>query len=385
MNKEKELYNILENDGIVPVFQPIVSLKDGSIHGYEALSRIMESKAIKNTEELFVLANKYNKIWELEKLCRKKILKSYAKQTKSQQLGKLFINVSPTVMMDQSFKANFTKKHLEKRGISSTNIVIEITERNCIDNMNYFLQVVDHYSNEGYQIAIDDLGSCYSGLNIISKLSPQYLKIDMELIRDIHKTSSKYAIVKGLVEMAKHLSTNLIAEGIENMEELETLIDLGVDYGQGYFIGKPDINLKALNSKVERILHEKCGNDNVDFGEKEYRILTIEIDNYKAFDSYIEKYGEKKAAHMVQSVKRIIEKSLKNNEISHMINETEYVVVVEKKREDAVIIQIMNAFADATANFYNQEDLKRGFMERQTKKGNVKQIKLCELVVDRVK
>lgn len=251
IDKTKEaLENILNNKEIKTVFQPIISLKDGNILGHEALSRITSDSIIKNPEMLFTIAEKHKYLWDLELLCRTTAFEAAFKFMIPPYSKKLFINVNPNTMQDETFHEGFTKNFLSKYRITPNNIIFEITERNAIDDMNSFRSVINHYKNQSYKIAIDDVGSGYSGLNLISDVNPNYIKLDMKLIRDIDKDSLKYALVKGMVELSKVSNIFLIAEGIETYEELDTLIDLGVQYGQGYFIQKPNENIEEINSKV---------------------------------------------------------------------------------------------------------------------------------------
>ncbi len=244
-NKKEDLLDIIKNERIYPVFQPIVNLKTGEILGFEGLSRIINPRKIDNVEDLFVMGVLCGKTWELEKLCRKKIFRSYAKMSNGLGCEKLFINVNPLVMQDEDFKANFTRKQLKKRGIDTEKIVIEVTERNSISNVDEFTATVCHYKEEGYQIAIDDLGSCYSGLNVVCDTHPHYLKIDMKLVRNISSDYMRQALIKGLVELAANSDIRLIAEGIETEDELNTLLLLGVDYGQGYLLGRPSRDIEG--------------------------------------------------------------------------------------------------------------------------------------------
>ena len=250
MDKKDDLMSILKEERVFPVFQPIVSLKSGEVYGYEALSRIKNPKKIKNADELFNVGLKCGKTWELEKLCRKKILRTYSSFTEEQRTGYLFLNVNPMVIEDPKFKSNFTRKQLNKCGIDADKIVIEVTERGTIKDIEQFADIIHHYKDEGYQIAIDDVGECYSGLNVICKTIPHFLKIDMSLVRDVDHDFMKYALVKGLVEIAKNTSIQLIAEGIETTEELQCMIDLGVDFGQGYLLGKPDMDLRSVDIEI---------------------------------------------------------------------------------------------------------------------------------------
>lgn len=248
--RKEALKYIINNKQIKTVFQPIISIRDGVVLGYEALSRITCDSEIKNPEDLFNSAREFNYMWDLELLCRTKALESAYKFMIPPFNKKLFINVNPNIMHDDSFKKGFTKDFLKQYTILPQNIIFEITERNVIEDLIGFKSTVSHYKNQEYNIAIDDVGSGYSGLNLISDVAPDYIKLDMLLIRDINIDKIKYALVKGMVEFSKASNIKLIAEGIETYEELETIINLGVQYGQGYFIQKPDSVVKEISPVV---------------------------------------------------------------------------------------------------------------------------------------
>ncbi|KAF0092054.1 MAG: diguanylate cyclase/phosphodiesterase [Fusobacteria bacterium] len=248
--RKEALEYIINKKQIKTVFQPIISIRDGVILGYEALSRITCDSEINNPEDLFKIAREFNYLWDLELLCRTKALESAYKFMIPPFNKKLFINVNPNIMHDESFKKGFTKEFLKQYTIIPQNIIFEITERNVIEDLIGFKSTVSHYKSQEYNIAIDDVGSGYSGLNLISDVAPDYIKLDMLLIRNIHIDKIKYALVKGMVEFSKASNIKLIAEGIETYEELETIINLGVQYGQGYFIQKPDSVVKEISNDV---------------------------------------------------------------------------------------------------------------------------------------
>jgi len=245
---------IIHNKQIRTVFQPIISLRDGSILGHEALSRITYESEIKNPDMLFTIAEEYNRLWELELLCRTTALEAAYKFMIPPYNKKLFINVNPNIMHDETYKKGFTKALLEQYEITPNNVIFEITERNVISDMTGFKTTIDHYKSQNFKIAIDDAGAGYSGLNLISDVNPNYIKLDMKLIRNVDEDSLKYALVKGMVEFSKASNIYLIAEGIETYEELNTLVILGVQYGQGYFIQKPDSEIKEISLDVLQAL-----------------------------------------------------------------------------------------------------------------------------------
>lgn len=249
-NEIQDLKNIIEKRAIKTVFQPIISLKDGEVLGHEALSRITCESRIKNMETLFALAGLHNCLWDLEQLCRTRAFEAAFRFMIPPYSKKLFINVNPNVLHDESFQKGLTMEYLNQYQISSSNIIFEITERNMIKDLEGFIATIDHYKSQDYKIAIDDAGAGYSGLNLISDINPNYIKLDMKLTRDIHTDHLKAALVKGMVELSKISNISLIAEGIEKEEELETLINLGVQYGQGYFIQVPDAEVSAIDPFV---------------------------------------------------------------------------------------------------------------------------------------
>ena len=203
---------------------------------------------------LFTIAEEYNRLWDLELLCRTTALEAAYKFMIPPYSKKLFINVNPNIMHYETFKKGFTKSFLMQYKILPQNVIFEITERNVIEDMAIFKSTINHYKEQDYQIAIDDAGAGYSGLNLISEVNPNYIKLDMKLIRDVDSDRVKFALVKGMVEFSKVSNVFLIAEGIETYEELNTLVNLGVQYGQGYLLQKPDAEVLEIRQDVLQML-----------------------------------------------------------------------------------------------------------------------------------
>jgi len=259
------LDRILEGEYITPVYQPIVSLTDGQIFGYEALSRISEKELKIDIEQMFKIADKTNRAWELEALCRTKALKNSVSIEKGK---KLFLNVNPNIIHDEKFmegfteteKAGFTKTRLNEYGLDFNNIIFEITERVAVIDSEAFLGSIKHYRDQNYQIAIDDVGAGYSGLNTIANVRPNIIKLDTDLVRNIDKDETKQFLCKAMVDFGKSAGILLIAEGIETEEELKTLIKLNVDLGQGYFLDIPRqtfVNLVPEKIEIIKNAHNK--------------------------------------------------------------------------------------------------------------------------------
>ena len=249
------LDQIIRDKSIMTVFQPIISLRDGTIFGHEARSRVTCHSSFSNIELLFESAAIHNRLWDLELLCRTTALETAYKFMIPPYDKKLFLNVDPNIMHDESFKKGFTKGFLDQYQIIPGSIIFEITERNVIKDFDSFVSTVEHYKGQDYRIAIDDAGAGYSGLNLISEIRPHFIKLDMKLIRGIDTDHLKFALVKGMVEVSKVSDILLIAEGIETHEELETLIRLGVQYGQGYLIQKPLSDILSIDKDIQKAIH----------------------------------------------------------------------------------------------------------------------------------
>lgn len=234
-----ELADIEEiiNCGLIkPVYQPIVHLQSKSVYGYEALSRISRPGIIKNSEELFAKSGAYGLASALELLCRKKAL---GKVRELAIPGKIFLNVSPALFQSSDHERGVTATLLDELRIERSRIVFELTERTVIEDYDLFLRGVAHYREQGYSIAIDDLGSGYAGLQMLANLEPEYVKLARFLISFIDKSKTKQALVESLVMFCEKIGAKVIAEGIERKEELEYLQFIGVPLGQGYLLGKP--------------------------------------------------------------------------------------------------------------------------------------------------
>jgi len=268
-----ELRKIISSNNLRSVFQSIISLQTGDVIGYEALTRgPVDSKYI-NPEILFEEAKTYDLLWDLEILCRSNAIKTFSSHNSDKLL---FVNVDPGVLKDDHFTKGFTKELLMEHNLSPLSLIFEITEKTSIDNYKSFNEVIDYYKNQGYKIAIDDVGTGYSGLTTIANTRPNYIKMDMSLITNVTKDNFKKAIIKSFVEFANTTNTKIIAEGIEDVCDLYTLIEIGVHYGQGFLINRPDDNLLETPELIKkRIIDKNTGlkkhifssSSNVNIGE----------------------------------------------------------------------------------------------------------------------
>lgn len=232
----EELLRILDGEKLTPIFQPIVSLTQKKIIGYEALIRGPSDSPLHSAFNLFDTAQRFNLSTRLEFICRKLTIQRHA------SLGlqeKLFINVSPSVLLQPDYENGITLQFLEKFGIDPRLIVIEVTEHQPTDNYELMRNAVLHYREMGFEIALDDLGAGYSGLRLWAELLPEYVKIDNHFVREINEDAIKLNFVRSIQNIACSLHCNVIAEGIETEAEFKAIAKLGITHAQGYYFAKP--------------------------------------------------------------------------------------------------------------------------------------------------
>jgi EAL domain-containing protein (putative c-di-GMP-specific phosphodiesterase class I) len=231
-----ELQEVLLGDGLNTVFQPIVDLRSRTVLGYEALSRGPAGTQYHMPLRLFEMASETDLVFELDRKCRRRALVA------SKGLpgdAKLFVNVYPSALYDPEFQGESLMRLLEGHSLTPERMVLEVTEKYAIENHALFAEVVADFTAAGFSIAVDDVGAGYSGLEKIAHLSPRYLKFDRELIRDIDSSYIRREMTRALKVFADRIGSTIIAEGIEREGERQALVDLGIDYGQGFLLGRP--------------------------------------------------------------------------------------------------------------------------------------------------
>jgi len=154
--------------------------------------------------------------------------------------GKLFINFNPSSIYDPSYCLRATASSIYEIGLRPEDVVFEVTETHRATDLNQLKGILCFYRSAGFKVALDDIGSGWSGLNLLQSLRPDYVKIDMELVRNVHNDEYKQNIVTNLIRIARTNGIEVIAEGIETEEEAQWLTDANADYLQGYLYGKPE-------------------------------------------------------------------------------------------------------------------------------------------------
>ncbi|MEK6653517.1 MAG: EAL domain-containing protein [Nitrospirota bacterium] len=234
---KETLQELIIKEDISTFFQPVVNLNTFEIIGYEALSRGPEHTEYRSPAVLFDAAAETGLLLELDRLCRKKALLN-ARSLSPRY--KLFINCLPSAIHDPEFKDEYLKAFIKEVAINPANIILEVTEREAVENFDSFKKAVTCYSSDmGFAVAVDDTGSGFSSLEMVVELKPQFIKLAMTVIRGIDKNILKQELVKAMFSLSEKINSIIIAEGIETQEELKVLQDICIPYGQGFLFAHP--------------------------------------------------------------------------------------------------------------------------------------------------
>ena len=233
--RRKLFQDLVLAEDIAILYEPIVNLTTREVLGHEALVRGPWKSELHSPNRLFQLAEETGLVFELDCLCRRTALRG----ARGLEAGRLlFLNCLPTAIHDPAFRGEVLKKTLQDLRLRPEDMVFEISERESIDNFTIFREARDHYKELGFKIALDDTGVAYGSLEAVMELAPDFIKVDLSLVRGIDTDPPRQELLRALHAVAGKLGGQIIAEGIETSEELETLQGLGIPYGQGYLFGR---------------------------------------------------------------------------------------------------------------------------------------------------
>jgi EAL domain-containing protein (putative c-di-GMP-specific phosphodiesterase class I)/CheY-like chemotaxis protein len=211
-------------------FQPIVDTDRGRVFGYEALLRSGEP-SLPHPGAILGAAERLGRVAELGGHIR--VLAARAFEQTSQDVL-LFVNLHSRDLLDANlYSADAPLTKIAER------VVLEITERAALDDISDVRASVSTLRSLGFRIAIDDLGAGYAGLSSFAALEPDIVKLDMSLVRDIHKSPIRQRVVKSMTSLCKEMGMSVVAEGIEVAEERDAILGFGCTLLQGYFFAKP--------------------------------------------------------------------------------------------------------------------------------------------------
>jgi EAL domain-containing protein (putative c-di-GMP-specific phosphodiesterase class I) len=213
------------------VYQPIVSWSSRSVYGYEALVRTREPMH-SNPHDLFATAEALGRLQDVGRAIRRSV--SVTLETAREMTEPVFVNLHPRDLDDEELITG--RCPLSK---AATRVVLEITERAPLEGTTDLLMRLSSLRNQGFRLAVDDLGAGYAGLTSLANIRPDIVKLDMSLVRSVASEPTKKTLISTLVRACSELGMTVVSEGVETEGERDALIRFGCDVFQGYLFGRP--------------------------------------------------------------------------------------------------------------------------------------------------
>jgi EAL domain-containing protein (putative c-di-GMP-specific phosphodiesterase class I)/ActR/RegA family two-component response regulator len=217
-------------DKLWMAYQPIVRVADRSLFGYEALLR-SEDATLPHPGAMLDAAERLGRLDELGRKIRAAVCAPIPQAPRD---ALVFVNLHARDLMDDALLSPTAPLS----GLASR-VVLEVTERASLEGVKDVRGKVAALRKMGFRIAVDDLGAGYAGLTSFATLEPEFVKLDMSLVRDIHRNHTKAALVRSMASVCRELGMMVVAEGVETADERDLLVALGCDFLQGYLLAKP--------------------------------------------------------------------------------------------------------------------------------------------------
>ncbi|MEN5312776.1 EAL domain-containing protein [Pseudomonas koreensis] len=213
-------------------FQPIVDVRDQSTFAHEALVRGVQGEGALSVLQQVDDQNRYR----FDQLCRVRAIATAAQVGITDFLS---INFLPNAVYRPEMCIRSTLEAARTHAFPLDRLIFEAVEGEHVESNKHLMSILREYREFGFKTAIDDFGAGYSGLTLLADFQPDLIKLDMALIRDIHRDRVRQAIVRGVVGMCAELGVEVIAEGIEHPDERDFLADCGIYLMQGFWFAKP--------------------------------------------------------------------------------------------------------------------------------------------------
>jgi EAL domain-containing protein (putative c-di-GMP-specific phosphodiesterase class I) len=218
------------------VFQPIYDLVTGLPRGYEGLVRPLPNSGFNDPGAMFAAAEATGRTAELDIACLNTVMEAAARLRLP---GSLMINLSPRTLEMDDFSIHALLRTMVRHGLDPRRIVLELTEREAVENIERLRRAVEDCQLAGIRVAADDVGAGNAGLRLLSQLRFDIVKIDLSLVQGGRGQAHSLEIVRTLSDLADRWGALVVAEGIETPAQLQVVRSLGIGAGQGYLLGRP--------------------------------------------------------------------------------------------------------------------------------------------------
>lgn len=242
---------ILTDRALRPVYQPIFSLTTGDPIGYEALIRPTEGAPFADATSLFAAAVRADRTVELDMAC----LEIVANGVRGLEPGRyLSVNLSPRTLESDRFRPSEVTTIFGRRGIGPDQLVVEVTEREEILDLEQFRQNAAACRKAGMRLAADDVGAGNAGLRLLSEIQFDIVKIDLSLVQGGVMHDPSHGVLRAIQELAARWDARIVAEGVETGAQLAVIRELGIAAGQGYLLGRPARERHAERLDLDRLM-----------------------------------------------------------------------------------------------------------------------------------
>jgi EAL domain-containing protein (putative c-di-GMP-specific phosphodiesterase class I) len=235
--KYRDMIELIQKGEFVSYLQPIMEFDKYELFAYESLLRSADPSRRINPGELFKAAELTGFHSMLDQRARKAAIESRVGNI--EKGVKSFINFLPSTIYNPKYCLKHTFHIVDQYGVNPEDLVFEVVETEKIENVSHLKSVLEVYKREGMKVALDDVGSGFATIEMLSLLHPDIVKIDRSYISGCDRNTDSQQFLKTVIHTARELGISVLAEGIERKEELAFCKDIGVNYGQGYLIGKP--------------------------------------------------------------------------------------------------------------------------------------------------
>jgi diguanylate cyclase (GGDEF)-like protein len=243
--------SIASNRSLLPVYQPIFSLTTGQVIGHEALVRPAPDSGFVDAESLFAAAEATGRTVELDTACLEVVAAAVGTLPADRYLA---VTLSPRTLETAEFSAARLAAVFAAHGISPSSLVLELTEREAVEDISRLRLNLEACRSVGMRIAADDVGAGNAGLRLLSEIKFDLVKVDLSLVQGGVLRESSLAVMRALRELADRSSATIVAEGIETAHQLEVVRDLGLAAGQGYLLGRPSRTLVTDPADIDGLI-----------------------------------------------------------------------------------------------------------------------------------
>jgi diguanylate cyclase (GGDEF)-like protein len=246
----EEVARIVAGRLFSPVFQPIVDLRTGKVLGFEGLIRPDPDSPLSSAGLLFKAAAACGRTVELDLACAEAVIGG-ARGIGPDRL--LTMNLSPRTLELNDFDVAWLLSGLVRNGISPSRVIVELTERDEVDDIGRLHQAIGLLQQYGVRVAADDVGAGNSGLRLLSQVQFDIVKIDLALVQDGVRRAGARAVLQTIRDLALNQNARIVAEGVETGRQLQVLRDLHIGAAQGFLLGRPDASLERTFVDLRRI------------------------------------------------------------------------------------------------------------------------------------